>query len=360
MDALLRRTLRAPAGDLPAPCPDVESLAAFADASLSPAEHESVATHAAGCERCQGVLAALVRTETVVPGAEVACRPRPWWRRLIAPRWVVPLSAAATAVALYVAGTPRGEAPVQAPASNPPVVARAEPPAAPAPEAGPPPESKDTAAPPLPAEPPRTSTREAPASAPAETAPQDAAKREERPANTRTLGETLPAPSASTAASEKPAGEPGVQPAPGPQGFADRSTAQGIGAAAFAQRAGPPLDVRAPDGRERWRLAGGRIEHSRDDGATWTTAELTGVPPSALVALVAGASPAPGVCWMAGADGLVLRTTDGSTWSAVPFPERTHLAAITASSASAATVRDAAGRSWSTSDGGSHWNASPF
>ena len=69
----------------------------------------------------------------------------------------------------------------------------------------------------------------------------------------------------------------------------------------------------------------------------------------------AGAAPDARVCWMVGAGGVVLRTTDGATWTRVAFPAADDLVAVQASDASRATVTTAAGLRFATGDGGATW-----
>src|SRR3954465_7960075 len=61
-DSLLARTERrnTPGKD---PCPDADLLAAYLDATGSPAERVSIETHAADCARCALVIATVVRLE---------------------------------------------------------------------------------------------------------------------------------------------------------------------------------------------------------------------------------------------------------------------------------------------------------
>jgi photosystem II stability/assembly factor-like uncharacterized protein len=65
------------------------------------------------------------------------------------------------------------------------------------------------------------------------------------------------------------------------------------------------------------------------------------------------------VCWLVGARGLVLLTTDAVRWRRMAFPESVDLVAVQATDASHATVTAADGRRFSTSDGGATWTGRP-
>jgi hypothetical protein len=105
MDRLLARTRSARAAAAPAhACLDAGTVAAWADGALDPNDRAIAEAHAAECGRCQALLAAMVRT---LPPPIAA----PSWWRMPALRWLVPLTAAATALAIWVAVPQR--APVQ-------------------------------------------------------------------------------------------------------------------------------------------------------------------------------------------------------------------------------------------------------
>jgi photosystem II stability/assembly factor-like uncharacterized protein len=91
-----------------------------------------------------------------------------------------------------------------------------------------------------------------------------------------------------------------------------------------------------------------------DGGATWQT-QNTGVSET----LSGGSSPSPSVCWLVGPKGIVLRTTDGRTWTRVRFPEVIPLASIRAADADTATVTADDGRQFTTADGGRTWARPP-
>jgi hypothetical protein len=123
---------------------------------------------------------------------------------------------------------------------------------------------------------------------------------------------------------------------------------------------GEPLDIVSPNPAVRWRLAGTAIERSTDGGATWHPQAVEAAAP-----LLAGSAPSTTVCWVAGASGTILRTTDGTAWATVPFPEPIDLVTVTATDVRTASVTAADGRVFHTGDGGLSWSlqetpASPF
>ena len=91
-DRSIESLLRRREGDVPQStdqCVDAESLAAWMESGLTADARATVEKHAAGCLRCQALLASMARTE---PHEE----PRPWWRSVTA-KWLVPIAAVATA-----------------------------------------------------------------------------------------------------------------------------------------------------------------------------------------------------------------------------------------------------------------------
>ena len=75
-------------------CLDAETLAAWADGGLSGAELALAQTHVADCARCQTMIGTLARINSGVPLAKPEHASRRWLA------WLVPLTAAAAAVAL--------------------------------------------------------------------------------------------------------------------------------------------------------------------------------------------------------------------------------------------------------------------
>jgi hypothetical protein len=77
-------------------CLDAEMLAAWADGGLSVKAAAAVELHASSCARCTAVLATLERSAPAVSPTHV-------WTPARVFRWLAPLAAAATAVAIWIA-----------------------------------------------------------------------------------------------------------------------------------------------------------------------------------------------------------------------------------------------------------------
>ena len=73
------------------------------------------------------------------------------------------------------------------------------------------------------------------------------------------------------------------------------------------------------------------------------------------VTVVNGTAPSASVCWLIGKSGIVLLSTDGTTFRRVTSPDVADLRSITAMSEMEATVTTIDGRIFKTEDGGSHW-----
>src|SRR5437773_1262428 len=94
-DHLLRETLRERAAGSPAgPCLDAETVAGWFDDTLDARDRAAAEAHAADCARCQALLAAMVRTAPPAPAH--------LWRRASFMGWLIPLTVAATALAIWV------------------------------------------------------------------------------------------------------------------------------------------------------------------------------------------------------------------------------------------------------------------
>jgi hypothetical protein len=114
-----------------------------------------------------------------------------------------------------------------------------------------------------------------------------------------------------------------------------------------------PRLIPAPGGRVIWRVGkGGRIEQSRDAGATWSL-QTSGV----IADLETGSAPTDAVCWVAGSGETILVTVDGGGhWTKVSSPLAGEIAGVRAVDALNATVWDAGYKNtFVTSDGGVLW-----
>jgi hypothetical protein len=98
----------------------------------------------------------------------------------------------------------------------------------------------------------------------------------------------------------------------------------------------------------RWRIVNQMaVERSTDNGASWTEMTL----PNLSGLITTGVAPSRLVCWLIGPDGAVYRTTNGSDFTRVEFPERVDLVSILATDANTATITTATGEKFETSDG---------
>ena len=371
MDKLLRDALRGSANTPPrTPCLDIDTVAALAEGTLTASERSAAQAHAAECPRCQGVLAAMVRTMPPVA-------PRVWWRRP-AFVWLAPLTAAAAAVVVW-SNVPRST--IVAPDAQSAAMRAPEP-------------VPSLTAPPSPR---AEFEQKSPAAPPAPAAGAASALERNRAAAKRSTPETVqqnaladrvavPAvPSAPAAAEDRtaavqqppaPAPPTAAAPAPAPPSPATtaETSAEVAAAAEQAQRAGTgtmapgSADARqmmarrfvakettivSADSQGRWRLGslGGFVEHSTDGGATWQV-----LPTGVNAMLVDGSSPSRSVCWLVGQGGVVILTTDeGRSWQRLTLPASVDLRSVNATSDKNATVVAADGRRFTTSDGGRTW-----
>ena len=94
-DRWLGNSLRQPATPPSEACPDAETLAAWADGGLNAQAAAAVELHASTCARCLAVAAAMERSAPAVSATRA-------WTPARAVRWLIPLTAAATAVAIWV------------------------------------------------------------------------------------------------------------------------------------------------------------------------------------------------------------------------------------------------------------------
>jgi hypothetical protein len=374
IDRLLRRRLE-PGADLPATdaCVDAETLAAWMDGSLSGEALDRAEHHAAGCARCQAMVASMART---APDTAV----RPWWRTLTV-KWIVPIAAAATAVVLWVSVDRQQKATVGPvttvqtsragePAAPPAALADAQERSAGLAQDGRVARDKDAVARSAKAEAP-TETRTARKSLPGPVAGGAVGGRtidtlrpslQTRSDNAASVARpaAAPPPPAAPSAAPVPATEPSVSrplaetatAIPESSAKAMRMAGRASDATAFA--AG--VEIASPELAFRWRLsAPATIQRSTDGGVTWKPQ----VAPAGIV-LTAGSSPARDVCWIVGLAGAVVLSIDGTTWQLRPFPEAVNLTAVRATDAKTATVTTSDSRQFSTTDGGATWSKLPL
>ena len=331
VDRLLAGTLKARPGALAAGvCLDVETLAAWADGALDASERATAEAHAADCAHCQAMLAAMVRT---MPAAEDA---RSWWR-MPALGWLVPLTAAAAALAIWIAVPNRSV--VQQSDHGAVAVDQATPatPAQAKSQAGSAPQhrvAKEQDAP----GPPAVDVRER----------RDAPARAQQAASADALADSANVAPAAPLARSAPAAPP-----PSAAQSSMRALSAPARVSTFAGGIEPIIVSSNPATRFRL-LPGGGVQRSADGGATWRT-EATG----ATATLTTGASPSPSVCWLIGPAGTVLLSTDGRSWRRVAFPAPVDLTAIIATDGETATVTTADARTFVTADGGQTWALVP-
>jgi hypothetical protein len=364
---LLREALRGRmTPERSAGCLDSQTLAAWSEGTLNARDRETIEEHASGCARCQALLAAMVTTDPPVA-------PSRWWRPSTF-GWLAPLAAAAAAILLWInvrpssvdqpstspvtataLPAPRSSATVPSPLASPssappqaadrrPVASRTRARATPAPV--PPAAAATSPPPPLDNVSAIASAQKKEAPPPAEPPPAPATKG--APAETRDVV-VVPRTAAPVAVS---APLPRVEaPLAGDGGAASKFA--GAGGRGGGGLAAAPVAIVSPDPNVRWQVfppSGGRVARSTDGGDTWQMQSTT-----VNVALTAGAAPAATVCWLVGAAGTVVLSTDGRTWQRLPFPQTIDLVSVRASDAANATVTSADGRTFSTTDGGKTW-----
>lgn len=289
-------------------CLDAETLAAWMDGALDRPAVAAAEAHVSNCERCQALVATFAKTEPVVTGSEARGTPargtsRVWrW-------WLAPIAAGAAAVTLWMVvpdgdqGSGIGEQGSgigdQGTGNRGQGAGVSESPAL-----------RDMAR-----------VAEAPA-APAESQRQDAA-----PARAAKVAEP----------------ETGKPDAAKPE-----ATVASVPAAPAAATPAPPAPPAA-------QALASRERAEADVEKNVAFAEKREADAAAESDVLATANVGPAIAWQVGRKGLVRVTTDGTTFTRVPFPEAIDLVAVTAYSPTAATVTARDGRRFETRDGGKTW-----
>ncbi len=288
-----------------------------------------VETHLASCASCQEVLAVLARTEPSPAG------PSSMWERVVSgfkqfgsrPQWAIPIAAAATAAAIWVA-TPKDRGVDEFERTIAPAIsesARPEP-SAPA----------SAAAPPV--------AREEKEAALSEAASRDTASRKaasEATSEAKQRRDEAPAPPQDRAANERVADAvSSARAAETKELDQDRKAeapraAEGRQAAAAAAAPAAPAPAQE-DSRQRAEVQSGLLRQAPATEAV---------------------SPDPLVRWrILSARRLERSTNGGKTWEPVQFPQPIDLTAVRAPSATSAIVTAADGRQFRTEDAGKTWN----
>jgi hypothetical protein len=158
---------------------------------------------------------------------------------------------------------------------------------------------------------------------------------------------TAVAPVAESAEGEKqkPAAAPSAAPAP----FAARKESS----KALAREVSYDGHlILAPGSAVQWSVGpSGLIHRSADGGKTWTT-QQSGIAGD----LTAGSAPSDTVCWVVGAKGTILLTTDGEHWTKIHSPTSADLIGVAAQDArNAAVWSDSREPRYVTQDGGQTW-----
>ena len=271
-----------------------EALAAWAEGRLAVAEAATVEAHLAGCTLCQETLAVFARAEPqdVESGFSRISPERSgfsWFRW----RWAVPVAAAATAAAIWVAVPDNPNQDEFERTVAPAIEERSVAPGRAA--------SADAEAPP--AEPqakPLSSRRDA-----AIDRLEDRAEKQESRAAANAVEEDLKA-EASPAAPPAAARAPEAPAAPD-QGRFRAETLSGV-----QRQAAAVAEVVSPDPLVRWRIVPpGRLERSTNGGKTWVPVTLP-----QPVDVIAVRAPTATSAIATAADGREFRTEDqGKTWT---------------------------------------------
>jgi len=330
LDDLLRQTLRERTSGTPSgPCLDAETVAGWFDDTLDARDRAAAEAHAADCARCQALMAAMVRT---APPAAT-----PPWRRASFMGWLIPLTVAATALAIWVNLPQRpivSPTPATAPAEVKPAEREQElTQTNPATQAPVPPAMGGD----------RVTSRPKPEQRQA-FRKEAARSRSDNAARDSSLARAAPEGALQAAPESVAASAPS-------RGTVEETKTVDTPQSARLRRVRQEIVIASPDSLTQWRIAtGGSVQRSTDGGITWETQDT-----GAAVTLTAGVSLSPSVCWFVGPGGIVVITTDGHSWERLSFPEVVDLVAIRATDDKRATVTAADGRRFTTTNRGQTW-----
>jgi Photosynthesis system II assembly factor YCF48/Putative zinc-finger len=360
-------------------CPDPETLAAYYERSLDAADTERCEMHLAGCPACREQITAMVRAGESAP-ADARPAGEPEWAWLWDWRWLAP---AAAVLALAVFWLARKPSPTRTPGPEPqPLVAMSQPTEGPASSLARQSRAIERDSPSAPTANRTSANAREPSSRARTYAPSSELKKEAVPSG-RDENQTVESEKGAlvhgTAQPAAASNLPAVASAPRAPRDANDGSAGGVvgGASAGAakQQPGPvtselvsrysmrdqkaslqaayqrSIEIRSPDSQVLWRApGGGLIERSVDGGTTWQAQR-----PVADARIVAGTALSATTCWIAGGDGIILLTKDGTNWTTVPPPVHADFVSISARDNSSATVTTADGRKFTTQDAGKKW-----
>jgi hypothetical protein len=279
---------------------EAEALAAWAEGTLPRSEATAVEAHLSSCASCQEVLAVFARTS---PGAAPA--PAFWERWRL--QWAVPIAAATTAAAIWVA-TPSREHAVDEFERT--VTSAIEPTQ---PESNVPPAAAADSAAPV----------EAPAARPAPARPDAPAPSFADRAEKAENAETRERQEREQDLAAVPRAAPAAAPAaPSPAQATEQAPLRAEARADLARQV-PPAEVISPDPLVRWRIVPpGLLERSTDAGKTWQSVSLQPALQSFQpIQVTAVLAPTATTAIVTVADGRRLRTDDqGKTWNPIPPP----------------------------------------
>jgi hypothetical protein len=392
LDGPMRRVL---ATGVPSaePCPPPDIFAAYYEHSLDPEETERYDVHFASCPSCRAILAGVARASQNTPQA-LDVKPDSRWNWKSMQLWLATAAAGVAAVLIIVvlyqrstsnSSTHHAEVAMSRAVATPEPAKSAPPPSAayaPAPPDAPRDETKIPSLPltksarsPQPVAPTQLPARDLGARENASSASDSSDRKRAVPPADQSKGVNGLRDANVTASTEgaatlsesaaggalAPSARSAQPPANNNQSAANNRAmrAQAGAASSFAKVMKPKaqaqakdLVVSSPDSKITWTVHTNHVQYA-ENGQPAAVQDF--IPTNSPIA--AGSSPGGNVCWLVGADGSVVRTTDGRLWLGTNSPTNSDLTAIKATSARAATVTSADGHTYVTADGGQTWKA---